>query len=219
MTTKLEQPKLEMEEHCPSYGRDYNPGYIGFTYTNKHIIAKGIAYFTRWANMTDIRATHALIVTGKNQCVEADASKNCVTEGTLQHYFDNPHCQIFFRKPKGLNKTIADKMVKLAKEKVGEQYDFASILTHAISGSFAGRCLHHLLRGEFENELSKILNSPKKWICSELVAYVLDEQDEYRDQGILEQPNATISPQELFEDSVIFEPWKNGINLKPLVIN
>ena len=46
-----------------------------------------------------------------------------------------------------------------------------------------------------------------KWICSELTAYALDEQPEYHDQGILKRPNATISPQELFEDSVIFEPW------------
>lgn len=34
---------------------------------------------------------------------------------------------------------------------------------------------------------------------------------QYRDRGILKHPNATISPQELFEDSVVFEPWKNHI--------
>lgn len=211
MTTTRQKPKFRIEERSPVYEVNYNKGYIGFTYTNDNIIAKGIAYFTRWARMGDIRVAHALIVTGEDQCIEADASKNCVTEGTLQHYFDDPHCQIFFRKPKNLTSKIAKKIVDLAKEKKGEKYDFKSIITHAISGSFAGRCLHHLLRGKFENELSEILNAPKKWICSELAAYVLDEQDEYKDKGILKQPNATISPQELFGDSEIFEPWKDGI--------
>lgn len=211
MTTTLQKPDFEIVPVQPIYGVNYNKGYIGFTYTNKNIIAKGIAYFTRWGRMSDIHVTHALIVTGEDRCIEADASKNCVTEGTLIHYFDNPYCEIFFRKPKDLTSKIADNIVKLAQEKVGEKYDFESILTHAISGSLAGRCLHHLLRGEFENELSEILNAPQKWICSELAAYVLDEQDKYKDQGILKDPNATISPQELFEDPKIFEPWKDGI--------
>lgn len=212
MITTRQKPKFRIEERSPVYGVNYNKGYIGFTYTNDNIIAKGIAYFTRWARMSDIRVTHALIVTGEDQCIEADASKNCVTEGTLQHYFDDPHCQIFFRKPKNLTSKIAKKIVDLAKEKKGEKYDLKSIITHAISGSFAGRCLHHLLRGQFENELSEILNAPKEWICSELAAYVLDEQIEYKDKGILKQPNATISPQELFEDSVIFDPWRDGLS-------
>jgi hypothetical protein len=67
-----------------------------------------------------------------------------------------------------------------------------------------------LLQGKVENKLSDYLNNPEKWICSELAAYALDEQPKYKDQGILKCPNATISPQELFEDLVIFEPWKDG---------
>jgi hypothetical protein len=211
MTTTLQQPKLTIVQVKPVYGVNYNQGYIGFTYTNNHVIAEGIAYFTRYARMGDIHATHALIVTGENSCIEADALKNCVKEGTLQHYFDEPNCQIFFRKPKDLTDEIANRIVKTAEPEIGKKYDFKSILTHAISGTFAGRFLDHLLRGKFENELGRILNEPNEWICSELAAYVLDEQPEYKDRGILKQPNATISPQELFEDSVIFEPWKNDI--------
>ncbi len=211
MTIPEQKEDIDYEYRTPVYENNYNKGYIGFTYTNNHIIAKGITYFTRWAKMSDIRATHALIVTGENQCIEADSSENSVREGALQHYFDNDNCQIFFRKPKNLTPQIADNLINLALEKVGEKYDFQSILTHAISGSFAGRFLHHLLRGNFEHQLSEILNRPNKWICSELVAYVLDEQPEYKDQGILKDPNDTISPQELFEDEVIFKPWDKKV--------
>ena len=56
--------------------------------------------------------------------------------------------------------------------------------------------------------LSKLLNNEKRWICSELAAYCLDEQREYRGKGVLAKPEDTIDPQELFEDEVIFEPWK-----------
>jgi len=54
-----------------------------------------------------------------------------------------------------------------------------------------------------------LLNNEKRWICSELAAYCLDEQREYRGKGILAKPEDTIDPQELFEDETIFEPWKS----------
>jgi hypothetical protein len=38
----------------------------------------------------------------------------------------------------------------------------------------------------------------------------LDEQDIYHDTGILKANVETISPQELFEDPFLFEPWKNN---------
>jgi hypothetical protein len=210
MTTTLQKPKFEITTVKPVYGDNYNKGYIGFTYDKGNIIAEGIVHFTHWESMSDIYATHALIVTDKNSCIEADAGKNCVNEGTLEDYFARNTCQIFFRKPKNLTKEIADRIVKTVKPEVGKEYDFKSILTQALSGSFPGHFLDRLLQGKLEDKLAEILNDPNKWICSELAAYALDEQPEYKDKGILKRPNATISPQELFEDSVIFEPWKDG---------
>ena len=210
MNTTVETPKFEITTVAPVYGQNYNKGYIGFTYTNSSVVSQGIAHFTKWARMSDICVSHALIVTGENSFIEADASQNAVIEGNLQHHFDAPHRQIFFRKPQELNDEIAEAIVQILRPEVGKKYDFKSILTQALSGSFAGRLCDRLLQGQLENKLSEHLNNPEKWICSELAAYALDEQPKYKDRGILKRPNATISPQELFEDSVIFEPWKEG---------
>ena len=211
-TLPKKSANITVKQIKPVYGDNYNKGYIGFTYTEGHIISEGIAYFTKWARMSDIRVTHALIVTGENSCIEANANNNCVEQGNLQKYFNNPHCQIFFRKPKDLTDEIADRIVKVLNPEIGKKYDFQLILTQALAGTFMGYFFDHLLEGKVEDELARILNDPEKWICSELAAYALDEQPEYKDRGILKRPNATISPQELFEDKnrEIFKPWKNG---------
>lgn len=209
MVTTLQKPKFEITTVKPVYGENYNQGYIGFIYTKGSIIAEGIVHFTHWESMSDIYATHALIVTGENSCIEADAGNNCVNEGTLEHYFGKNACQIFFRKPKNLNSEIAHRIVRAVQSEVGRKYDFKLILAQALAGSFAGHYLNRLFQGKLEDKLADIFNDPNKWICSELVAYALDEQPEYKDKGILKRPNATISPQELFEDLEIFEPWKD----------
>lgn len=211
MVAASQKQKFQIKTVSPIYGENYNRGYIGFTYHNNNVVAKGIVHFTHWQCMSDIYATHALIVTGENSCIEADASQNCVRTGTLDHYFEEEHCQIFFRKPKGLTAAIADRIVQVIKPEIGKLYDFKLILTQATSGSFAGHLYDTLLQGKFENWLAQFLNERDKWICSELAAYALDEQPEYKDQGILKRPNATISPQELFEDETIFEPWKDKV--------
>jgi hypothetical protein len=207
MTAKTQKKHLKIQSISPKYGVNYKKGYIGFTYHNNLVICQGIAYFTRWARMSNIYATHALIVTGENSCIEADACQNRVKSAPLQHYFDDPHCQIFFRKPKGLNDEIADRIIRVIEAEVGKEYDFGLIGGQMCAGTLLGYVLNHLLKGTPENQIAQYLDNPEKWICSELVAYGLDEQPEYRDRGILASPNATISPQELFEDKKIFEPW------------
>jgi hypothetical protein len=210
MISTQQRPKLEITTVKPIYGDNYNRGYIGFTYHNDNVIAKGISYFTKWERMSDIYATHALIVTGENSCIEANAFQNCVKEGTLDHYFEEPHCQIFFREPKEWTDEIGDRIVQVLNPEVGRKYDFNLILAQALSGTALGHFWNRILQGVPKDKVSEILNSSKKWICSELAAYALDEQPEYHDQGILKRPDATISPQALFEDPDIFESWKDG---------
>ncbi len=205
--------QLELTAISPRYGENYNKGYIGFTYHNDNVIAEGITYFTKWDCMSDIYATHALIVTGENSCIEADANQNCVRVGTLDHYFAEPHCQIFFRKPKDWTAEIADRIVRVAELEVGKQYDFKAISTQALSGTLLGHLFDRLIQGRFEDWLAQQLDDPNKWICSELAAYALDQQPEYHDKGVLKCRNSAISPQELFEDkgNQIFESWKDGL--------
>lgn len=207
MTSKVQKQTLEIQSIAPDFGVNYDKGYVGFTYHNNLLICKGIAYFTKWERISNIYATHALIVTGENSCIEADAAKNQVRSAPLEHYFNDPHCQIFFRKPTGLTSPIANRIIQVIQREVGQQYDFGSIGVQALSGTFLGHLLNHVLAGTPEEQIAHILDNPEKWICSELVAYGLDEQPEYKDKGILKYPNGTISPQELFEDEIIFEPW------------
>ncbi|NQE38479.1 hypothetical protein [Microcoleus asticus] len=194
----------------PVYELNYRPGYIGFLNKGTDLTSLGIAYFTGWDSMSEIHVTHTLIVTDEDECVEADMVNNCVKTSSLSKYFNDPNCQIFFRKPVFFNDAIGNAIVHKARLEVGKEYDFRAIFTQGLSGSFPGRVLDRLLTGKFEEMLGNVLDDPNKWICSELVAYTLDEQLLYRDKGILKSPNCTISPQELFQDTEIFKPWKKS---------
>jgi hypothetical protein len=202
---------FELQSLTPIYGEkgNYNKGYIGFTYNNNNIISRGIAYFTRWEKMGDISATHALIVTGENECIEALMGEG-VVKAPLDKYFDDIHCQIFFRKPVDLNHVIADKITALALKEEGKKYESDLIPLQAFMGTVAGHFLNKHFQGKLEEALAKKLDHPDRWICSELASYCLDEQPQYKDRGILLSSNATISPQELFEDEVIFTPWHDS---------
>jgi len=197
---------LQIEYLDPRYGQHYAKGYVGFTYRKDHLFARGTAWFTRWDRLSDIKVTHALLVTGEDTCVEAVGTG--VRQGNLRTYFDDPHCQIFFRKPRGLNDDIATRLEQTASAEIGKDYDDALITSAAISGSLIGHLLSRISHGKSDEWLAELLDHKDKWICSELVAYCLDQQPEYHDRGILSTPNAAINPQELFEDDTIFTPWQ-----------
>jgi hypothetical protein len=192
----------------PKFGENgnYNIGYIGFTYHSTNIISQGIAYFTRWHRLGEIKASHALIVTGENQCVEAHVETG-VAQRDLKDYFDNEHCQIFFRKPKNLTPKIANNMARVADSQVGCQYDIDLIKRLMFAYTHLGWVINKITKDEFVKWLTRQHQGDDEWICSELAAYCLDEQPEYKDQDILSLPNTIITPQKLFE-SKIFKAWK-----------
>jgi hypothetical protein len=137
-------------------------------------------------------------------------SKKNVFVKDLSEYFNDPHCQIFFRKPKGLTSDIAKKIVEKAEEQKGCKYDL-DLIEHMVEvHSIVGWTINKLTRGGYENRITLAHEGDDKWICSELAAHCLDEQPEYKDKGILSKLDATIDPQELFEDQTIFEPWKKA---------
>ena len=189
----------------PKYRDNYNVGYIGFTFRDKNIISEGIAYFTRWERMSDIKVSHALIVTGKNKCIEAIPEG--VVETDLSSYFNDPHTQIFFRKPAGYDEVLGKRIAAAIKNQVGKKYDKWLIAANMLHGSFLGRWVNTMFQGKPDLYVSKLLNDKDKWICSELAAFAMDSQPEFTDKGILEKPDFTIDPQELFEDQTIFTPW------------
>jgi len=198
---------LVVESIKPKFGKNYKKGYIGFTYYNTSVVSIGIAYMTRWSRMSDIKISHTLLVTDDNECIEAHI-KNGVVRSDLDKYFNDRNCQVFFRKPTGLTKEIAKRIENAAAKEIGTKYDVNLIATQAMQGTFVGRLINKVFSGKPDRLLSKLLNRDDRWICSELVSHCLSKQGEYKNRGILNHPTETIDPQELFEDAVIFEPWK-----------
>jgi len=156
--------------------------------------------------MSDIKVSHALIVTGDNECVEALMDKGVVSD-KLTKYFEAPHTHIFFRKPRCYTDDIGDRIAASATTQVGLQYDKLLILAETMQGCFLGRWVRAVFGDKPDTFVSQMLNAKDKWICSELAAYSLDSQPEYQDKGILAKPDFTIDPQELFEDNTIFCDW------------
>jgi hypothetical protein len=64
---------------------------------------------------------------------------------------------------------------------------------------------------EGENPDARLFNKKRRFICSELAAYALNQQPEYHGKGILAQRPFSIDLQELFQDRVIFEPWSETV--------
>lgn len=192
----------------PKFGENYDVGYIGFTF-HGDFISRGIAYFTRWSRLSDIPVAHALVVTGENECVEALINTG-VTKTNLDKYFNNPKCKIFFRKPKRWNKKIGHEIADAALSKIGEAYDSFIIGLQALFGTILGKFLNFITFNNVEKFSSSSFENSSKWICSELVAYALDSCSRYQGKGVLTHPFSSITPQELFEDKVIFTAWKKG---------
>lgn len=196
----------------PKYGKNYEKGYIGFSFYSNNLSSEGIAFFTKDARTGPIKVSHSLIVSAENECIESHTDGNAVRRHSLSTYFDDPRRQIFFRKPVGLTPKIAESIVNIAASQIGYSYDPLAGLAVAITNSFMGKVLNERFRGNFDDMVASLLNLDNKWMCSELVAYCLDQQPEYKGKGILMSPPGVISPQQLFEDNVIFETWRDSLD-------
>lgn len=193
----------------PQYGVNYGPGYVGFT-NDGDFVSEGIAYFERWDRLGKISVSHTFIVASPDHCIEAHI-KGGVQVSPLAKYFDDPSTAVFFRKPLGWNPEIAGAIVKSAAEKVGCGYATGLIVEEAMADSFVGHWVNKFTHYWPHRFFSALLGSDTSDICSELVAYALNAQPIYRGRGILANPADTIDPQELFEDTVIFEDWQEQL--------
>ena len=207
-TARLSVPRLHVQSLTPAYGENYKAGYIGFTHRGASVVSRGIAWFTRWSRLSDLNVSHALVVTGENECIEAVPDKG-VVKTPLEKYFNDPKTQIFFRKPRKCTSAIGARIAETALAQAGTRYDHLLRAAQMLEGSFLRRWIHSTFRESPDRLVGRLLNRDPRWICSELAAYCLDCQPEYADKGILAQPNYAIDPQELFEDGEIFAAWRN----------
>lgn len=207
----MENANWHVESVTPEYGINYNAGYIGFTFNDESFISEGIAYFTRWDKMADIPVSHALIVTSENTCVEALAGCG-VVQSRLDKYFNDKNTHIFFKKPKGIDEIISEKIVQTAQGEIGAQYCNGLIVDDALRGSFLGHLIDDLTHGQIFDGLAMILGKNGSFICSQLAAYCLKSASSwqpYNHEGVLSRPACAITPQALFSDECIFEQWEN----------
>ena len=65
------QDAPQLISRAPDQGKNQAAGTVGFTFTQSNIPSQGIACFTRWLRLHDIRVSHALVVTGEKECLEA----------------------------------------------------------------------------------------------------------------------------------------------------
>lgn len=205
-TSRLFRPRLCVQSLAPAFGDNYKPGYIGFTHTGSSLLSTGIAYFTRWSRLSDIRVSHVLVVTGNNECVEALGGKG-VVKSPLNKYFDDPKTHVFFRRPRKCTAAVGQRIAEAALAQVGTKYDNLLIAAQMLEGSFLRRWMMSHFHDTPDHFVGRLLNRDSRWICSELAAYCLDCQLEYADKGVLAKPNYAIDPQELFEDQEIFANW------------
>jgi hypothetical protein len=189
----------------PRYGKDFGPGWVGFVHGSS-LLSAGIAYLTRRDKLGDVRVTHCLLVTGPDECVEANFPVGVIRSSLTQAYFDQDGGQVIFRKPKGLTPAVARRVVRRAKAEVGAKFDTAAMAGEGLGGTFLGHLVNSLLADRPKKLVARLLHRKGRWVCSDLVCYCLGQEANYRGKGVLAQPPGTVSPQALFEDEELFEP-------------
>ncbi len=189
----------------PSFGSDYDVGWIGFTRA-AGLVTAGIAYGERSERIPQFpEVTHAFIVSGNDAGIEAHLETG-VARFALAKYSNDPNCKLYFRRPSRWTPALGERIAAAAAGKLGAKYDTSLIAAEALTDTFLGRLVNHVTAGRFKRLLCRGLDRPGAFICSELAAFALASQREYNSLGCLLQPLDTIDPQTLFQDSVIFDP-------------
>lgn len=194
------------EEAKPEYGVNYGRGWIGFNHASSWM-SKGIALLTRHQRKHGVAISHALVVTGEDECVEAAFGKGVVVSSLNKQYFDNPDRYIVFRKPRGLTDEMADRVVEAARKEVGVEFDNSILVGGVVNNTFLSHVVDTFHGGDSKDFVAQLSNDDDRWICSELAAHCLRLQPEFDEAGVLQHPDSAIEPQRLFEADELFEPF------------
>jgi len=189
----------------PEFGKDYDLGWVGFV-RGPSLLSASIAYITRRDKVGDLGVTHSFLVTGPDECVEANFPAGVVTSNLAESYLDQAGGRALFRKPKGLIPAVARRVVKRAKAELGAKFDTVGIFAEGLGGTFLGHLLNSLFADKPKKLTARLLHQKGRWVCCDLVIYCFREEAKYRGKGALAQPVGTVSPQTLFEDEELFEP-------------
>jgi hypothetical protein len=188
----------------PVFGKDYDLGWVGFVH-GPSLLSTAISYLTRRDKTGDQCVTHSFLVTGPDECVEANFPAGVVASSLSESYFDKDG-RVLFRRPRGLTKAAARRLVKRAKAELGAPFDTATMVAEGLGGTFLGHFLNAVLGDRPKKFAAEVLHEKGRWVCCDLVMHCLRGEPKYRDKGVLAEPVGTVSPQTLFEDEGLFEP-------------
>ena len=99
------------------------------------------------------------------------------------------------------------RFARSANSKIGAPYGTGLIVGDALADTFLGHWLNKIFSEWPRRTFNALIANPADFICSELAAYALSQQPEYRNRGCLRGPLNAIDPQDLFEDAVLFKDW------------
>lgn len=193
------------DKRRPVYGKDYDRGWFGFNHSTSWM-SRVIGSDGHYRRKSSIVISHAFIVIGEDLCVEAAFRKGVLVSSLTAQYFERPERYVVFRKPRNLTPELADEICRLAEREVGTRFDNGMVLAHSLNDTFVGWIANKVTAGALEAAAEAQLGSEDEWICSGLVAYVLDQTPQFNGVGNLAGRPAMLTPQELFENDEIFEP-------------
>ena len=181
----------------------YNQGYVFFAHAHDPV-AEGIDWFERFGRAKNLAVHHTGIVGDANVAIEAHWRVG-VWRARLTDYLNSTETLIVFRKPKGWTPGLGKRIAAAAESRIGRPYNKGLIFAQLCSNTLIGYTLNRLFNCRPEIWVSKMLDRRQAFICSELSAWSLDQQPEFCGHGILSAPLDTITPQELFDDTTLWE--------------
>jgi hypothetical protein len=196
----------------PEFGKDYDLGWVGFIH-GPSLLSAAISYITRRDKAGDTVVTHSFLVTGPDECVEANFPAGVVASGLAESYFDKD-VGVIFRRPRGLTKAAARRVVKRAKAELGAPFDTVGMVAEGLGGTFLGHVLNAVFGDVPKKRAAELLHEKGKWVCCDLVIHCLQGEPKYRGKGVLAEPVGTVSPQTLFEDEGLFEPLPTEVQAR-----
>jgi hypothetical protein len=200
-------PQISPSPAAPSQSTIADPqpaiGHVGFTF-EPGFVSASVAFAERWNRRGDVKVSHTFVVSGPGECIEAHIDEG-VARVSMDKYLLDPDCRLFFRRPRGWNAALGERIAAAAAQQIGCRYNTSLIVAQAAADSWLGHWCNRFLGMWPDRVVSRLLDRRNHWICSQLVAYALAQQPEYRDVGVLRQPLDTIDPQQLFQDDELFE--------------
>lgn len=183
----------------PQFMKNYEPGLVGFAYHDNNLISEGITIFTSDERLGQVKVSHAFLVEEEEYCIEAVGEG--VVRNRLKNMFDDPHCQVHFRRPIDLRGKTVRLVLDAARAKLGDAYSVAGII-----GMLMDKISRWIFHTALPNSWRNPLNSHSTWFCSELVSFALCTLPLYREQPLFKEYHPSrISPQMLYEKGP-FEP-------------